>query len=239
MRIYYNFPVEEETTVNGGPLPYARICLGAAWRVLVLALLLFLPAGRFDWPPGWLYAGLYAAWSALNIALLGRRSPALLLLRETEAPAASQGWDKAFVSFGAGLLALLLILGAADGARSPWPAAAAAAGFACVCAAYALATWSFLSNPAAIGVSAVREGQRVAEGGPYALIRHPIYLAGAVFCLATPAALGSLPAFVPGGLLAAALLARTALEDRLLLRGLPGYGAYAARVPYRLLPGIW
>jgi protein-S-isoprenylcysteine O-methyltransferase Ste14 len=29
------------------------------------------------------------------------------------------------------------------------------------------------------------------------------------------------------------------LEDRDLRRDLPGYTAYAARVRYRLLPGLW
>jgi len=32
---------------------------------------------------------------------------------------------------------------------------------------------------------------------------------------------------------------RTALEDRMLQEELAGYRAYAARVRYRLLPGIW
>jgi len=32
---------------------------------------------------------------------------------------------------------------------------------------------------------------------------------------------------------------RTALEDALLLRELPGYREYASRVRHRLLPGLW
>jgi protein-S-isoprenylcysteine O-methyltransferase Ste14 len=37
----------------------------------------------------------------------------------------------------------------------------------------------------------------------------------------------------------ALLVWRTIVEDRMLQRDLPGYGDYAARVPYRLVPGIW
>lgn len=37
----------------------------------------------------------------------------------------------------------------------------------------------------------------------------------------------------------AALLLRTSLEDAWLQRTLPGYTAYAARVRYRLVPGVW
>jgi protein-S-isoprenylcysteine O-methyltransferase Ste14 len=32
---------------------------------------------------------------------------------------------------------------------------------------------------------------------------------------------------------------RTIAEDRMLQRDLPGYADYAARVEYRLVPGIW
>jgi protein-S-isoprenylcysteine O-methyltransferase Ste14 len=32
---------------------------------------------------------------------------------------------------------------------------------------------------------------------------------------------------------------RTALEDRELRRRLPGYADYAARVRWRLIPGVW
>ena len=35
------------------------------------------------------------------------------------------------------------------------------------------------------------------------------------------------------------LLVRTALEDRTLQKKLPGYADYAARVPWRLIPGVW
>ena len=57
--------------------------------------------------------------------------------------------------------------------------------------------------------------------------------------IATPLILGSFWALVPAGIAALLLIGRTALEDRLLLRELPGYMAYAQAVRYRLLPGVW
>ena len=51
--------------------------------------------------------------------------------------------------------------------------------------------------------------------------------------------LGSWWALLPAALLAASLVVRTVLEDRTLRRELPGYEAYAERVGYRLLPGVW
>ncbi len=41
------------------------------------------------------------------------------------------------------------------------------------------------------------------------------------------------------GLMIAAVVLRTALEDRTLQRELPGYAEYARLVRYRLLPGVW
>jgi protein-S-isoprenylcysteine O-methyltransferase Ste14 len=35
------------------------------------------------------------------------------------------------------------------------------------------------------------------------------------------------------------IVTRTALEDRMLQNGLPGYKEYAARTKYRVIPGIW
>jgi protein-S-isoprenylcysteine O-methyltransferase Ste14 len=35
------------------------------------------------------------------------------------------------------------------------------------------------------------------------------------------------------------MVMRLQLEERFLRRALPGYEAYMARVPYRLVPGVW
>ncbi|MGA2328238.1 MAG: hypothetical protein ABSH05_18315 [Bryobacteraceae bacterium] len=59
------------------------------------------------------------------------------------------------------------------------------------------------------------------------------------FGLATPLILGSAWALIPAGLTLVAVVVRTALEDRTLQRELEGYQAYAQRVRYRLVPGLW
>lgn len=218
--------------------PCLRIFLKAGFRVVLLALLLFVPAQTLLWPAGWLYLALYASWSALNIRLLRLRSPELLLQREARQPEASEAWDKVFVSVGAALLLGLLFICALEGPSSGFNAVSAAA-FLAICAGYVLFTCALLSNPFAIGVAAIQRGQTAVDRGPYRAVRHPLYLAAIVIFLCTPAALGSPAGYLPAGLLAAAVIARTALEDRLLLRSLPGYKEYAARVAYRLIPGFW
>jgi len=81
---------------------------------------------------------------------------------------------------------------------------------------------------------------RVIDAGPYKFVRHPGYLSilvGGIF--ASPLLLNSWWAFVPAALCAVSLVIRTALEDRTLLKGLPGYEEYALRTRYRLFPGVW
>jgi len=67
-------------------------------------------------------------------------------------------------------------------------------------------------------------GQYVVTSGPYAFVRHPGYAAG-------------IPSVVVAGL--PFLLYRAITEDRVLLTDLAGYRDYAARVRWRLLPGLW
>jgi len=91
--------------------------------------------------------------------------------------------------------------------------------------------------------SAVRvqtdRGHRVVTGGPYGIIRHPGYLGMLVGAPAAALALGSWWAVIPAIGYSALIARRAAMEDRYLREQLDGYSEYAARVPYRLIPGIW
>jgi protein-S-isoprenylcysteine O-methyltransferase Ste14 len=83
-------------------------------------------------------------------------------------------------------------------------------------------------------------GQYVVTTGPYAVIRHPGYVGGILFVLASGIALGS---WLATAMLAVStlpfLLYRTVTEDRILQAELPGYCDYAGRVRWRLMPGVW
>jgi protein-S-isoprenylcysteine O-methyltransferase Ste14 len=79
----------------------------------------------------------------------------------------------------------------------------------------------------------------VVSSGPYGWIRHPGYAGALLAYLATPVLLDAPWAFVPALLLLVALVIRTRLEDGWLQEQLAGYRAYAGRVRYRLIPGVW
>jgi protein-S-isoprenylcysteine O-methyltransferase Ste14 len=46
-------------------------------------------------------------------------------------------------------------------------------------------------------------------------------------------------ALIPAAIASAILVVRTIFEDRMLRNELAGYKEYAARVRYRLIPGVW
>ncbi len=82
-------------------------------------------------------------------------------------------------------------------------------------------------------------GHRLITGGPYRFVRHPGYLFIMLLLVASGPALGSWLALAPIGLYLVLIIRRLVLEDRFLHAHLPGYRAYAARVRWRLLPGLW
>jgi protein-S-isoprenylcysteine O-methyltransferase Ste14 len=71
------------------------------------------------------------------------------------------------------------------------------------------------------------------------LVRHPGYAAALVLFFGMALALGSVWALLPAALASVLLILRTAWEDRLLRAELAGYDAYARRVRWRLVPGLW
>ena len=85
----------------------------------------------------------------------------------------------------------------------------------------------------------MERGHKVASAGPYQYVRHPGYVGITLLTLGTPLMLGSAWAFIPAGATVLLTVFRTALEDATLQRELDGYADYAARVRYRLLPGVW
>jgi protein-S-isoprenylcysteine O-methyltransferase Ste14 len=104
---------------------------------------------------------------------------------------------------------------------------------------YAFFALTLKENQYASRIIEVEEQQKVITTGPYALVRHPMYLAVSVMYIFSPLALGSYWAMLPTILLLILLVARIRNEERVLLRELKGYQEYTQQTPYRLIPGIW
>jgi protein-S-isoprenylcysteine O-methyltransferase Ste14 len=129
--------------------------------------------------------------------------------------------------------------------RFGWPPEVAiwlqVAGFVVYALGWALHLWAMAANRYHALVVRIQSdrGQTVVTGGPYRFVRHPTYVGGIVMTVAAALVLGAAWALIPGALGGLLLFIRTILEDRTLQRELDGYREYAARVRYRLLPGVW
>jgi protein-S-isoprenylcysteine O-methyltransferase Ste14 len=117
----------------------------------------------------------------------------------------------------------------------------AAAGIGLFLAGDGIMNWAMAANPFFEPVVRIQpeRGHHVISGGPYAYVRHPGYVGGTLFMLSQPLILGSRWGLLPAALAVLAMLGRTVIEDRVLQRELPGYVEYAARVRWKLLPGVW
>src|SRR5512143_1571794 len=104
---------------------------------------------------------------------------------------------------------------------------------------YGLFVRVLLENRYAARVVDVEANQHVVTTGPYAVVRHPMYVAAMLMMLATPLALGSWWAMLAAAPTVAMFVARIANEETMLHEELPGYSEYTRRTRYRLVPGVW
>jgi protein-S-isoprenylcysteine O-methyltransferase Ste14 len=203
------------------------------------AVALFASAGTLAIPAFWIYLAIMAAVFIASFTMLDQE-----LLQERMHPG-GQAPPLALKLFTIVLLVHFIVAGLDRGRLHfsdtvpPWLQGVA---LAVLAATYVLVLWAMRVNRFFSSVVRIQSdrGHFVVTTGPYAVIRHPGYLAGILVIVASGIALGSW--------LAAALLIVTSLpgllyraitEDRVLLAQLPGYREYAARVHWRLIPGLW
>lgn len=212
--------------------------------VVFLFVLLGLASGRWDHPEAFAIAGLYAAWVTATIALVAPRCPELLAERAERRHPDAKPWDRVLLGlFGMETMARYAV-GGLDlryGWSAGFPTWLQLAGGALAAAGFAMVTWSMVANAWFSMVVRLQKdrGQRVATGGPYAWVRHPGYVGTCAFEVGTGMVLGSWPAVALGLVGVGLLVVRTALEDRMLHAELDGYPAYAAKVRWRLVPGLF
>jgi protein-S-isoprenylcysteine O-methyltransferase Ste14 len=211
--------------------------------VLGQAAVLFLSVGRWNWVMGWAFVIATTLWVGATALVVIPRNPELLAERLGPRKGAKT-WDAVIMSIIGFALVACYILAGLD-VRYEWTRGISpllqVAALISVVLGYALTVWATAANAFFSLIVRIQQerGHTVAAGGPYRFVRHPAYAGGVALYLATPVMLGSLWALIPGGLTAVLMIVRTALEDKTLLNELDGYKEYAARVRYRLLPGIW
>ena len=217
-------------------------------RVIVtwvaLSASLFLAAGRLNWPIAWLYVILWFVPGFTVMLILSRQNPDLLAERAMRHRDA-QVWEKHIYQAYTLTTFSTIVVAGLDAGRFQWsvamPLGFQITGIVLYLAMHGLAGWAMLTNTYHSTASRIQSdrSQKVVTSGPYRYLRHPTYLATAIAWISMPFFLGSWWALIPSGFASLVMIVRTALEDHLLQKRLPGYAEYARRVRYRLLPGIW
>jgi len=231
----------EEKPQRASLLLKAMVRLG--FFLMLMAAILFPTSGGADWGRAWVLLGALFICVALNLAVLVTRNPELLAYRLQLERGARQ-WDKVLSALLVGLWVAALVAAGLDERfhwSPPLPGSLHLAAVVLLVTGDLLLLWAMAVNRFFSKIVRIQRerGHRVVNVGPYRYVRHPGYVGWILMSAAIPLILGSLWALVPVGLAVAGMVARTVLEDRMLWADLEGYTEYAARVRYRLLPGIW
>jgi protein-S-isoprenylcysteine O-methyltransferase Ste14 len=210
---------------------------GCAWALLVI----FGPAGTFQFWQAWTYLAVFLVANAALLVYLQRTDPKLLE-RRSRGPLAEREPSQKLTQLAAIVLFTgTFVLPSAD-RRFSWshvPLSVTIAAYVLLGLGFLIVLLALRENTFAATNIAVEPGQKVISSGPYARVRHPYYSGLLVCILATSPAMGSwwgLLTFIPMTLL---LARRIDYEERFLTEHLPGYAAYCRSVRFRLLPPAW
>jgi len=204
----------------------------------------FLSAGTLHWVRGWIFASIYVpVMAALGMAV-HHWNPGLMTARLKWRNKDTKRFDKVFTAIHLPLAFLLPGIAGLDAVRFRWsamPGWTLPLGIILFLLGTALMGWALAVNPWAESTVRIQldRGHSVVRNGPYRFVRHPMYVGALAMYPAMACMLGSRWALALAGVTMVLFIWRTANEDSVLRRELPGYEAYAAVTRYRLLPGIW
>jgi len=219
-----------------------KTAAAAMFTVVLVFLLIFMPAGTWDYWEGWLYMGLFAFYFAAGTPISLWLMPDLVKRRLLVGPGAEkEKSQRRIIAFVWPVFMLLFILPGLD-QRYEWssiPPVIVYVALGLVVIGMALTMLTSYHNHYMASTITVEEGQPVISTGPYAWVRHPLYAATGLWFGATPVALGSWWGLIAAAALVIGLVARLLDEERYLRAHLPGYGAYCEKVRWRLVPGVF
>jgi len=214
--------------------------------LLIFPLALFLLAGDWRWPEGWIFSIAFCAISFAVVVYLYVKDPALLNERFGSPIQKSQkSWDKILlVFFFLGFLGWFAIM-PLDARRFHWspafPTWLEVLGFVLFVVAFMLLFGALKANTYAAPVIKMQKerGQKVVSTGLYGIVRHPMYSGGTLLFISGPLLLGSIYGLVVGVLMSITLALRSLGEEAMLKQELDGYIEYAQRVKWRLIPFVF
>lgn len=207
--------------------------------ITMFALLLFLPAGTFDYWNAWLLIGLLFIPMFFVGLILWLKDKELLKKRLNGKEKES---DQKYVILMIVIIFLAGFIIASLDFKYNWsnmPLWGVVVGAIILVLAYALYIEVMRENTYLSRTVEIQENQKVIDTGLYGIVRHPMYLATTLLFLSFPIVLGSIFSFIVFLLIPFILVKRIKNEEKVLGEGLKGYKEYKEKVKYRMIPFIW
>lgn len=207
--------------------------------LILMALLLFLPAGSLYFWQGWILLGILFIPMFVAGLILMKKNPELLKKRLN---AKEEEKEQKIVILLSGLMFLAAFVVAGLNFRFGWivmPMWVSYVSAAVFLIAYALYAEVLRENEYLSRTIEVQEDQKVVDTGLYGVVRHPMYMTTLLLFLAMPMVLGSVISFAIMLVYIPIIVMRIRNEEKVLAKGLPGYEEYMKKIKYRLIPFIW
>ena len=219
---------------------YKQLVIKFGLSMVVLALLLFVPAGTLRYHNGWILLVSLLVLMSFALRYLLKHDPELLekRLQLKERQKEQKSLMKAAWVF----FLLVFVLPGLD-YRFGWshvPLWLVMAAVIILALGYAMFIEVMRENKYASRIIEVQDNQKIIDTGLYGVIRHPMYVSSLIIYLAMPLILGSWVTLVPIMICIPIIyVIRIRHEEKLLAEELAGYKDYTEKVKYRLIPLIW
>lgn len=227
-----------EKSINKSKLK-KKIFLFLPLGIIVVALMLFLPAGSLEYWQAWLFISIFFIPVIFVASYLLKHDPELLERRpQFKEKEVQEKWVIKIAS----LFFFLGFLIPGFDYRYGWssvPTWLIITSDVLIITGYLLVFFVFKENSYTSRIIEVEKGQKVITTGPYSVIRHPMYAGVILMYIFIPIALGSYWALIFFMPVIAVIIFRALDEEKVLSRGLKGYKEYCTKVKYRIIPGIW
>ena len=213
-----------------------------ATRTLIIALMVFVPAGSLDFWQAWVFLPSLLVPQTLMGAYFLKKDPDFLKRRLKCGFRAETRFAQKMIMFLISLSFSLVMVISGFNHRLGWsqiPPIVAITADAIIILGILIQFQAFKANSFASATIGIESDQTVISTGPYAVVRHPMYSGSMLANLFAPIALGSWWAFLPSVALLAGIVLRILDEEKLLRESLPGYEEYCRKVPYRIVPHVW
>ena len=207
--------------------------------VLIIGVLMFWPAGTFEFWNAWLLMGLLFIPMFIAGIILMIKNPDLL--RKRLDAKEKEGEQKKVIGMSAIIFILGFILAGLD-FRNGWsnmPLGVVIGASVIFIISYILYAEVLRENTYLSRTIEVQENQKVIDTGLYGIVRHPMYFATTLLFLSFPVVLGSWFSFAIFCFFPFLLVKRIKNEEEVLENGLEGYKEYKQKVKYRMIPFVW